>query len=49
MGGITHHTDDMILTGALAGAGAGRGELVKPRDKVHIAIEKLGMLANRFA
>ena len=43
---ITLHPGDIILTGTPAGVGAGKGEFLKPGDKVRCWVDKIGDLVN---
>lgn len=46
---ITLHPGDVILTGTPAGVGAGKGEFLKPGDKVRAWVEKIGDLNTTMA
>jgi 2-keto-4-pentenoate hydratase/2-oxohepta-3-ene-1,7-dioic acid hydratase in catechol pathway len=46
---ITLHAGDIILTGTPAGVGAGKGEFLKPGDKVRAWVEKIGDLNTTMA
>jgi 2-keto-4-pentenoate hydratase/2-oxohepta-3-ene-1,7-dioic acid hydratase in catechol pathway len=41
---ITLYPGDLILTGSPAGVGIGRGEFLKPGDKLELSIESIGTL-----
>lgn len=45
----TLYPGDIVLTGTPAGVGLGRGEFLKPGDRVDIRIEKIGELSNTMA
>src|SRR6202040_488279 len=46
---LTLHPGDLILTGAPAGGGVGRGEFLKAGDVVKIWIERIGSLTSKMA
>lgn len=46
---ITLYPGDIILTGTPAGVGAGKGEFLKPGDKVRAWVEKIGDLNTTMA
>ena len=46
---ITLHPGDIILTGTPAGVGAGKGEFLKPGDKVRTWVDGIGEIVNTMA
>ena len=48
-GRITLHPGDIILTGTPAGVGAGKGEFLKPGDKVRCWVDRIGDLVTTMA